>query len=461
MMNNFFKRTAAFFAGSEAEQTAKSNEPWYPTPDGKPIRDPDAIQAKGLSPIVNWGHPLKDQKSPLLQLTQLANAAAGSYPLGVGGLWHGGVHFDSGTGVESHAGVHCLADGEVVAYRVDSQLPVTTYQVNKLTVKKPFSRNFVLVRHVLQAPDIPGDSKKPPRLIFYSLYMHLCDWAFYQKAPALTRPSFWPDSQNYFVPDSTADKYPMAAGELGLNVRHQAHGGRVLDLLPRGQEVTISGEGEYRKLENTPGPRYLQDPNAQGSLLGYVRFDHLKAIGGGEYRVEKDLDVHAQPNVRSKTLGQKLPTGTQLMAGGEGDFRKLERVNQYVHFKSLQGTREPLKLDDISVIDTHIPIKAGELIGHIGEYQDHAADRPEQKLHLEVFSEDDVEKFIKECREREPSLPAKIKTWLKLVKGTAVVAHQEHFSAKRPPSFGPADAVSGAPLLLPKSLLDGLPAAEK
>lgn len=461
MADGVFKRLANIFSPSDS-QTTNSQEPFYPTPDGKPISNHDVIQVKGLSPIKNWGHPLKDKNNPLLQLTQLASAAAGSYPLGVGGLWHGGVHFDSGTSSNlDKASVHCIADGEVVAYRVDSHAPMTTYQVNKLAVKKTFSRNFVLVRHVLEAPKIEGQSEIPPRLFFYSLYMHLQNWTYYQKASAIARPAFWPESEVYLVPDTAEDKYPGSSEQRGLNVRNLPRQGKVFELLPRGAEITISGDGEYRKLESTPGPRYLQDPNAQGSLLGYVRADHLKAIGNGEYRVEKDLGVYVEASARSKIIGLKLPIGSQVVVSGEGDFRKLERVNQYIHFKSLHRVRKPLKLDDISVIDEPIPIKAGELIGHIGDYQDYAADRSEKKLHLEVFSDDDVEKFIKKCREWELNVPTTSRTWLKLVKGTAVVAHQDHFNAKRLPTFSAADAIIGADLLVPKSLLDSLPAAEK
>jgi hypothetical protein len=65
---------------------------------------------------------------------------------------------------------------------------------------------------------------------------------------------------------------------LGLNVRNQAQGGKVLALLPRGAEVTVSGEGEYRKLENTNGPDSLK--SADGSLLGYLSMDYLLPIAG-------------------------------------------------------------------------------------------------------------------------------------------------------------------------------------
>ncbi|MBD8710322.1 hypothetical protein IFT47_27315, partial [Pseudomonas sp. CFBP 13711] len=128
----------------------------------------------------------------LQQLTHLANAASGSYPLGSSGLWHGGVHFDAGTaGTLDQSSVHCIADGEVVAYRIDEQSPDTTYFVNKQLVSKPFSRNFVLVRHRLQPPAIKGSTDTPPSLIIYSLYMHLRDWAAYEKDSAVVRPGFW------------------------------------------------------------------------------------------------------------------------------------------------------------------------------------------------------------------------------------------------------------------------------
>jgi hypothetical protein len=169
-----------------------------------PIYLPDSPTAQSRSahstapaptplPLKNWSHPFKDKAHPILQLTQMAKAAAGYYPVGRNGLWHGGVHFDGGTaGTLDQSGVHCLADGEVVAYRIDQHSPGTTYFFEKLTVKKPFSRNFVLVRHRLEAPKIEGSPDTPPSLVFYSLYMHLRDWAVYQADPAIVRPGFWP-----------------------------------------------------------------------------------------------------------------------------------------------------------------------------------------------------------------------------------------------------------------------------
>ncbi|NMX84946.1 hypothetical protein HBO11_05215 [Pseudomonas sp. WS 5010] len=460
MVDGVFKRLANIFSPSDSKSEG-SQEPLYLTPDGKRLRNMGPVTAK-LRPeaIKNWSHPFKEKSNPLEQLTQLANAASGSYPLGVGGLWHGGVHFDSGTlSSLDKASVHCIADGEVVAYCIDRNSAKTVYVVNKLHLMKPYSRNFVLVRHRLEPPAIEGETESPPRsLFFYSLYMHLQDGATYEGDLTIDRPSFWPESKICFVPETAKDVSTGTPEQYGLNVRHRAHQGKVLGFLPRGAQVTISGEGDFRKLGKFLGPSHLL--NKDGSLLGYIDFDRLESVEGGEYRLNNQLNVHVDATPKSKTIGQKLPAGTQVKVSGEGEFRKLEHVTQYVYFKSLQSLRTP-RYDCVNVLDEPIPIKAGELIGHIGWYQDYAADKPEKKLHLEVFSEEDVDQFIRECREWAPKLPATSKTWLKLVKGTPVVAHQDHFSTKQLPTLSTADAVSGGDLLIPKSLLDSLPTAEK
>ena len=428
-----------------------------------PLEEAPALtqtNANTLQPLKNWCHPFKGKSNSLLQLTQMAKAATGYYPLGRNGLWHGGVHFDGGTaGTLDQSSVHCLADGDVVAYRIDERSPTTTYFTEELCVPKPFSRNFVLVRHRLQAPQIEGSPDVPPSLIFYSLYMHLQDWAVYRNDPSILRPAFWPEGQTRRVKMTVSDVRTGPPEQRGLNVRNQARVGKVLALLPQGAEVTVSGEGEYRKLESTNGPDILK--KADGSLLGFLSVDYLVPVVGDEYRVKAtpSLRVRAEANTSSSVL-MELPDGTEVTVSGEGPFRKLERVNQYVHFNSLEGAPEPLA-DRIVVLDQPFPIKAGDLIGHIGEYQGGNAEHPEKKLHLEVFSADHVEPFIEASRAWAQRLPAASKTWLKFSKGTAVVTHQERFNATQPPTLSAASTPSDADLRVPKSLIDGLPADKK
>ncbi|WP_288855686.1 N-acetylmuramidase family protein [uncultured Pseudomonas sp.] len=460
MMANLFFQMFERLGSGRATPTRALEEPVLPasqTPAAQPHLSAP-VETGALPPVKNWSHPFKDKNSPLLQLTQLSKAASGYYPLGRNGLWHGGVHFDSGTaGILDQSSVQCLADGEVVAYRIDMHSPTTNYFVENETVPKPFSRNFVLVRHRLQPPTIEGSPDVPPSLTFYSLYMHLQDWSVYQNDHGIDRPKFWPEGAAYRVKETVTDVHPGHPGQRGLNVRNQAQRGKVLSLLPRGSEVIVSGEGIYRKLENTNGPDFLKA--ADGSLRGYLSVDFLEPLATGEYRVKGNPSLNAEASTSSAII-TALPNGTEVTVSGEGAFRKLERVNQYVHFDSLEGAREPMA-DRIVVLDQPIAIKASELIGHIGEYQESKAEHPEKKLHLEVFSGDDVKAFIKGCQGWAQRLPVTGKTWLRLVKGTAVVIHHERINAAQPPRLRDASKSSDADLLVPKSWLDGLSAEKK
>jgi predicted chitinase len=94
----------------------------------------------------------------------LEGADHGSFPIGSNGLWHGGVHLTPGA-----APIRCVADGEIVAYRLDKTL--TTFEGpvpadTKEEDKPQYSRGFVLVRHEHVTP-------KGQSIVFYSLYMHL------------------------------------------------------------------------------------------------------------------------------------------------------------------------------------------------------------------------------------------------------------------------------------------------
>jgi hypothetical protein len=432
-----------------------------PTPDGSETQSGASTQSNGasLQPIKNWSHPFRDKRDPFSQLAHLAKAAGGGYPLGGNGLWHGGVHFDGGTaGTVDQSSVHCLADGEVVAYRVDEQSPTTPYFFNKMAVNKPFSRNFVLVRHRLQPPKIEGNPDSPPSLVFYSLYMHLQDWAVYHADATIARPGFWAAGSSLHVKDDVADLHVDHPGQKGLNVRNQARKGKIVGWLPRGAEVTVTGNGDFRKLENTLGPDALIAAN--GSLKGYVSARYLSAISDGQHRIQckNILNVRAEASQHSDIIFE-LPAGTEVTVSGQGAYRKLERINQYVHYKSLRGgAAEPQTCDSVVVLGKPVAIKAGDLIGHIGEHQEGNAERPENRLHLEVFSGDDVEMFFKLSALWAARMPASGKTWLKLVEGTPVVTHQASFTSKQPPTLKAASRPSAAQLLVPKSLLDGLPA---
>src|SRR5690606_36005586 len=105
-------------------------------------------------------------------------------------------HLDRGTSEAfDQSRVNCMNHGEVVAYRIDDEYPVSTYAGRPpFQIRAPFSTGFVLVRHTLQpkAPATSDEPKpKPPALSLYSLYMHLKCWKDYRQDAKLDRPTFW------------------------------------------------------------------------------------------------------------------------------------------------------------------------------------------------------------------------------------------------------------------------------
>jgi flagellum-specific peptidoglycan hydrolase FlgJ len=220
-----------------------------------------------------WSYPFtvgdgKDASDAHTFFEALSNAEDGFYPLGANGIWHGGIHFDNATGklLKQEDGVRAIADGEVVAYRLDSSYPVLKYQDGKSCV---YSTGFVLVRHKLVLPPAPtngsnsvgragaatgashaaaassassaSSAQATPQasspsatatpaapadetLTFFSLYMHLLDWSGYKAVldapPPASDPSktsnqparspvkcmpFWKGEKRYRVSVSAAD----------------------------------------------------------------------------------------------------------------------------------------------------------------------------------------------------------------------------------------------------------------
>ena len=192
---------------------------------------------------IDWAYPfhlkalVTDGASADTYYRALARAKDGFYPIDAGDLWHGGIHFDDGSAeVLDQSAVYCIADGEVVAYRIDRRYPSSRHGEKQL----PFSSGFVLVRHRLTLPTARNAASTTLR--FYSLYMHLLDWAGYSSAGAPTLPAFFSQS---LQPDSPAagekappldsvhvlpQPYPLKAGEL---IGHIGQYQTIDDALPR------------------------------------------------------------------------------------------------------------------------------------------------------------------------------------------------------------------------------------
>ncbi|MFK4076408.1 hypothetical protein ACI2KX_22045 [Ectopseudomonas khazarica] len=458
--------------------------------------------------VNSWSYPFKtagenskEVTDPQLYFDALAKAENGYYPLGANGLWHGGVHFDSGTGAMlDQSEIRCIADGEVIAYRIDQQYPMTPYgAVNQpgsgpAPVGAKYSTGFVLVKHRLELPPAPTpaapateaasvtsegaaetapSTPAPPApvtgesaeaapatsaegesLTFYSLYMHLLDWAGYQAQTSLKRPAFWGGGVCK-VKDNTTDQV------LGLNVReyykveasdteNYPKYQNKLVTLPRGTQVETgeaSPDGKWLKVVSV-------SPAVAGLAAdtGWVFKKEMKPLGGNKYLVSESVseDVPALEqrglNVREAASGSSeilavLLRGARVRISAEGGkYRKLEaivggtsvpplsadadgKLPGHVWLDSLEPQQDPDSnaQDAVHVLPTPYKIKAGELIGHLGVYQDYNQAAASPRLHLEVFSCDDVPAFITKSQARAATLPETQKTLIKVHKGSAII----------------------------------------
>ncbi|MBS7691068.1 hypothetical protein I0E98_13690 [Pseudomonas lalucatii] len=174
-----------------------------------------------------------------------------------------------------------------------------------------------------------------------------------------------------------------------------------------------------------------------------------------------------------------LTKGAQIaVSHSEGDFCKLlsivsgaaepaltpdseGKLPGFVAFKLLKAQHEPKAKDSVVMLDTGIAIKAGDLIGHLGTYQNHnGAAQP--LLHLEVFSCEDVPGFISKSKAWARTLPDAEKTLLKVHKDASrLISHRDDIKTDNPPKQGDVGNRIGVDLIIPQALLDGLPATHK
>jgi predicted chitinase len=448
------------------------------------------------SKVEKWSYPLKigtaEATDPQQFYKALAKAKDGYYPLGANGLWHGGIHFDEDTGLAKDlTEVRCIADGEVVAYRIDEAYPKSDFG----SAQSIYSTGFVLVKHRLEVPAPPAPppaqgtaSGAPlaagPSLTFYSLYMHLLDWDNYKRNPTLTPPGFWGKGL-YKVKASAPDK------ALGLRVRSGNSGQHpVVAVLPRGTTVVTQpapAAENWVKIVSVV-PEFAGLP----ADTGWVFKGQLKDLGEGKYLVGNDaldsLPGGAQhgANVRSAhTSGlplSHLPPGTQIRLGDDATpnkFKKLVEIVSgssnpaltpgtdgklpgFIWSDSLEPMSEPHRpLGSVISLSPSFKIKAGQVLGHIGKYQNHSDAAPKNLLHLEVFCCEDIHSFVTQSQSKAGALPADQKNLMKVYKGTKLISHRADITSSNPPKVSDEGVQIGYDLVIPVSVLEAMPAEKK
>lgn len=360
----------------------------------------------------------QEATDPQTYYSALAQAEDGFYPIGYNGQWHGGIHFGAQTGqaLAQEGGVRCIADGEVIAWRIDDDYPTAEYST---CAAATYSRGFVLVRHRLQLPPAPaqagqaaaadGDQKPAePSLVFYSLYMHLLNWKGYQEDAGKARPAFWGEPM-YLVGERANDadrsRNPhIPDGGVGLNLRNAAN--HVVGFAPRGTQLRL------------------------GARRGTSSYYTVTEVVSGALAPPGVADVHA--------------------------FRD-----------ELNPMRvEPPAMGEVVIPDTPTQIAAGDLVGYLGQYQRYSDMNPlgssctaRPLAQLDVFASDDFAAFIAASRQRALLLPESSKTLLLIEAGARLVmpashatsATAEQLAGARTAGDGP---VATHPRMIPVKALD-------
>ncbi len=287
----------------------------------------------------------------------LKQESSGTYAVSGKGMWHGGIHITeagAGASLDLKNGVRCIADGDVVAWRVNRIYPVSEIPArdDQPAISAPYSTGFALVRHSMEFP-------KGTKLTFYSLYAHLQDFANYEVDTSLSRPKYW---ITQFEVTAHAQDRPAAgpgsqsvpASQRGLRVRVSKPHGAVLGILPHGARVSIGKrEGDWGQIKDASGVT-LYPPVASATS------QPSSAVNGWIFLGEK----------------RGAPVAREVMPDSSLD--------------------EVIVLSDPSEV---FPIKAGGLIGHPGRYESLSQQTSGNRMvHIEVFCDDSIMSFMEQRR---------------------------------------------------------------
>jgi len=371
----------------------------------------------------------------------LAGESSGLYLVGSQGMWHGGIHITDTTvpwcaltgnnpaelnyvnkPYTGEQAVGCMADGEIVAYRVCEDYDFIAWQGDKLY----FSTSFVLVRHYIQ----PG-ANAASGLTFYTLYMNLAPVSAYGQ-PAINlretaaRQSYYTSADEVNTGRATgllpAGTRVKLSDQVMTSSKHHRQfcevtivndtdplkaGDKIWTVSDRGWLKPISGQAAQPSWWKKCSPTYHagmdgeQGYKASTALKIYLSTKDVSAgaeVSGS--RLPKDFPVTTCPGVASFTRESDkriftLVTLTRNIGPNKNDLKKGDRVWVVSDNDNLIAVEATLagkpKYGEVVVPETPIAISAGDSIGHLGFYE-----LPEEdgkcsryQVHIECLSPDD------------------------------------------------------------------------
>lgn len=367
------------------------------------------------STAINCRYPflakdLQEITDPQVYYAALSGMSGGFFPLGANGFPHGGIHFGDATAgkLNQATGVRCILDGDVVAYRLNTSYPQLNYSNGR---KAAYSTGFVLVRHRLTLPPAPkaaGATAPASADVqdIYSLYMHQASWSEYLADGDLRRPAYWKGSGAFRVGKKNQQDSPAVGpqgwGALGSFVSSApdlkgSKAGKHVGFLPEGSEVLI---GEVK--------------GKWGHIKQIVSGGMISPVAGGAFGSDDMNTPWEIPEWRPQE-----PHGTTTTPGDWGWL--------YLPDQKSVIEPDPQYLDRVVILAQPYPVKAGSLLGHIGEYQRFREGSPlpptprRALLHMEVFAGDGFAEFLTTCRSRAAQLPVDQRSLLVISPATRLV----------------------------------------
>jgi hypothetical protein len=413
------------------------------------------------APLMNFQYPFR--KADGKQFTDaedvykaLENEKSGHYLLGSNKFWHGGIHISDASAPQCvlNEPIRCMADGEVVAYRLNEDYLESTFGDNEKKLK--YSNSFCLVRHEYKsAPNSEeGPNKgKQNKLNFYSLYMHLLPYKRYPLSPGETpKPKV-----TMKVGDFKAyDQAPLSSD---ITSPGKVTNGTKLEVLEQKDVNNITyakgkilsgsvkaGSHKVRDVGTEIWFAYLKDgepyKNTQHRRIWTADAIPERARpnywqGKVKARASKRLPLHQNPAnpTNGQPAGAPIDGGLELAVNSVIEFNSKEVVNlvagnklrrmalctlvsggvwqptgnapptfwttvendpasQYVQWETVTPT------DFDSVVSTSTGIKAGDPIGYLGQTENLTSEQGASdstfQVHVEIFTtEAEVKDFLK------------------------------------------------------------------
>ncbi|MDO6760669.1 hypothetical protein Q4566_10700 [Tamlana sp. 2_MG-2023] len=312
------------------------------------------------------------------------NNRNGFFPLGINNSWHGGIHIE-GLGTQ----VRAIADGRIIAYRFAED-----YLLEKDSETAKYSNSFMLMQHDFE-------TLEKIKFRFYSLYMHL------QPKEELIAKKYGENIPDLYAKNMV--KANIKSHEIGLKIRRYCK-----EDTEQSAETQFVSKGGLLKKEPSVTLLDTHWTNADDFKNKYVicsyKGDKFCAYRGWllDYN-DEFYQVNHKQATDDDFFRPYAVEGTMLFDGIGGNYVKMESQNTELEIEftkdadwyKIKGTRNyvlaadctPITKkikDDVkfnSVENVNVPIKAGQIIGNLGQY-DSENRKSYNALHLEVFTDD-------------------------------------------------------------------------